>query len=70
MGVIPGAHPDAGAAFVLDTGGVPIADFVFGLKGVAGGGLITLRTNAGKVTSENIDGISYEKLSPGWTSDP
>jgi LCP family protein required for cell wall assembly len=54
----------AGAAFVLDTGGVPIADFVFGLKGVAGGGLITLRTNAGKVTSENIDGISYEKLSP------
>jgi LCP family protein required for cell wall assembly len=54
----------AGAAFVVDTGGMPIADFTFGLKGVAANGLITLRTNAGKITSQNIDGVSYENLTP------
>jgi LCP family protein required for cell wall assembly len=54
----------AGAAFVVDTGGIPIADFAFGLKGVAANGLVTLRTNAGKITSQNIDGVSYENLTP------
>lgn len=54
----------AGAAFVVDTGGMPITDFVFDLKSVAGGGLTTLRTNAGKITSERVDNISYEKLTP------
>jgi LCP family protein required for cell wall assembly len=37
----------AGKAFVLDTGGVPIADFIFTLKGVTGNDLVTLRTNGG-----------------------
>jgi LCP family protein required for cell wall assembly len=54
----------AGAAFVVDTGGVPLTDFVFSLKSVASGGLTTLRTNAGKITSERINDISYEKLTP------
>jgi polyisoprenyl-teichoic acid--peptidoglycan teichoic acid transferase len=43
---------------------VPIADFIFDLKGIGASGLITVRTNAGKVTSQNIDGISYENLTP------
>jgi LCP family protein required for cell wall assembly len=54
----------AGAAFIIDTQGVPVTDFMFGLKNIGASGLITLRTNAGKVTSQNVDGISYEKLSP------
>jgi LCP family protein required for cell wall assembly len=37
----------AGKAFVLDTGGVPVADFVFGLKGVAANDMVLLRTNNG-----------------------
>ena len=34
----------AGKAFVLDTGGVPVADFIFTLKGVAANDLVLLRT--------------------------
>ena len=37
----------AGKAFVLDTGGVPVADFIFTLKGVAANDLMLLRTNNG-----------------------
>jgi anionic cell wall polymer biosynthesis LytR-Cps2A-Psr (LCP) family protein len=37
----------AGKAFVLDTGGVPVADFMFTLKGVAANDLVLLRTNSG-----------------------
>ncbi|MFU8873320.1 LCP family protein [Micromonospora sp. SL4-19] len=41
----------AGKALVLDTGGVPIADYMFTLKGVTGNDLITLRTNGGNFAS-------------------
>ena len=37
----------AGKAFVLDTGGVPIADFVFTLKRITSGDMVMLRTNNG-----------------------
>jgi LCP family protein required for cell wall assembly len=37
----------AGKAFVLDTGGVQVADFVFGLKGIAANDMVLLRTNNG-----------------------
>jgi LCP family protein required for cell wall assembly len=37
----------AGKAFVLDTGGVSVADFMFTLKGVAANDLVLLRTNNG-----------------------
>ncbi|MET7468915.1 LCP family protein [Micromonospora sp. NPDC005686] len=37
----------AGKAFVLDTGGVSIEDFIFTMKGVTGNDLVTLRTNGG-----------------------
>jgi LCP family protein required for cell wall assembly len=37
----------AGKAFVLDTGGVPVADFMFTLKGVAAKDMVLLRTNNG-----------------------
>jgi LCP family protein required for cell wall assembly len=53
----------AGSAFVIDTNGVPLADFVFNLKSIGANGMITVKTNAGKITSQNIDGISYENLS-------
>jgi LCP family protein required for cell wall assembly len=43
----------AGKAFVLDTGGVPVADFIFGLKGVAANDMVLLRTNSGTFAGNN-----------------
>jgi LCP family protein required for cell wall assembly len=37
----------AGKAFILDVGGVPIADFVFTMRGVTGNDLVMLKTNGG-----------------------
>jgi LCP family protein required for cell wall assembly len=50
----------AGKAFVLDTQGVPIDDFIFTLKGVAANDLITLKTNNGTYNTEQ--GTSFEQL--------
>ncbi|SCG50755.1 LCP family protein [Micromonospora inositola] len=44
----------AGSTLILDTGGVPIADFIFTMKGVSGNDLTTLRTNGGTY-SPNAD---------------
>jgi LCP family protein required for cell wall assembly len=41
----------AGKAFVLDTGGVPVADFMFTVKGVAANDLVLLRTNGGSFST-------------------
>jgi LCP family protein required for cell wall assembly len=53
----------AGKAFVLDTQGVPIEDFIFTLKGLGAGDLVTIRTNAGRVNPLKINGVEYEQLS-------
>ncbi|MER5332715.1 LCP family protein [Micromonospora sp. NPDC002717] len=37
----------AGKAFILDAGGVPVADFVFTMRGVTGNDLVMLKTNGG-----------------------
>lgn len=50
----------AGEAFVLDTGRVPIADFVFTMRGVTANDLVMLRTNNG--TFSSVDG--KEQLKP------
>jgi LCP family protein required for cell wall assembly len=51
----------AGEAFVLDTGNVPVADFVFTLRGVAANDLVMLRTNDG---SFNGNDYGREEISP------
>jgi len=48
----------AGRAFVLDTGGVKIEDFLFTLKGVAANDLVMIRTNRGTFNGGKIDGVS------------
>ncbi|MFC3503406.1 LCP family protein [Micromonospora krabiensis] len=50
----------AGKAFVLDTGGVPIANFIFTMRGVSGNELTMLKTNNGTF---NGDGNGKELLS-------
>ncbi|MFG1949565.1 LCP family protein [Micromonospora sp. NPDC048830] len=51
----------AGKALVLDVGGVPIADFIFTMRGVTGNDLTMLRTNGGRF-NPTADG--KEALSP------
>jgi LCP family protein required for cell wall assembly len=51
----------AGKAFVLDTGGVPVADFMFTLKGVATNDMVLLRTNNGTFAG---NGNGREAISP------
>jgi LCP family protein required for cell wall assembly len=54
----------AGEAFTLDTGGVPIADFIFTLRGMAANDLVLVKTNGGDFNSAGIRGTSAESLSP------
>jgi LCP family protein required for cell wall assembly len=51
----------AGEAFVLDTGSVPVADFIFGLKGVAANDMVLLRTNNGTFAG---NGAGRETITP------
>lgn len=53
-----------GDALVVDTNGVPLADFVFTLRDVGVGDLVSLRTNGGEFHSAGIEGVSAEALSP------
>ncbi|MFV2102268.1 LCP family protein [Micromonospora sp. LOL_024] len=47
LGKLNGLIKAAGKAFILDTGSVPVADFVFTMRGVTGNELIMLKTNSG-----------------------
>ncbi|MGY0003498.1 LCP family protein [Micromonospora sp. I033] len=73
----------AGKAFILDTGGVPIANFIFTLKGVSGNDLITLRTNGGtystagngrekfnETTMEMFQAVKKDKLADFVVANP
>jgi LCP family protein required for cell wall assembly len=53
----------AGKAFVLDTQGVPLADFLFTLRGVTANDAVVLKTNGGSYNGMEINGISYESMS-------
>jgi polyisoprenyl-teichoic acid--peptidoglycan teichoic acid transferase len=53
-----------GSAMTLDDGGISVEDWVYAMRGMASGNLITIRTNAGQFHSEIIHGISYETLTP------
>jgi LCP family protein required for cell wall assembly len=53
----------AGRAFVLDTQGVRIEDFLFTLRNLSPTDLVTIKTNAGKVNPLRINGVEYEQLS-------
>ena len=52
----------AGKAFILDTQGVEVADFLFTLKGVAANDMVVLKTNQGNFAEVKINGVSYQRL--------
>ncbi|WP_173157880.1 LCP family protein [Phytohabitans suffuscus] len=53
----------AGKAFVLDTQGIPVEDFIFTLRGVAAHDLVLIKTNAGKFNTQRVNGQEFEQLS-------
>jgi LCP family protein required for cell wall assembly len=52
----------AGDAFILDTRGIPVADFIFTLKGVAANDLMLIKTNAGNFSSVAVGGQEFETI--------
>jgi len=52
-----------GKTVIVDTGGVPMLDFIFTLKDIPINDLVMLRTNPGTFESDMIGGISYVHLS-------
>lgn len=53
----------AGKAFVLDTQGIPVEDFIFTLRGVAANDLVLIKTNAGAFNTQTVGGQEFEQLS-------
>ncbi|MFI5834305.1 LCP family protein [Micromonospora sp. NPDC051300] len=53
----------AGKAFVLDTGGTSIEDFIFTMKGVTGNDLVALRTNGGTFNGNGNNREALNQLS-------
>ncbi|MDG4764029.1 LCP family protein [Solwaraspora sp. WMMD406] len=54
----------AGKAFVLDTGGTPIADFIFTLRGITANDLVLVKTNNGEFNSAGFSSTAAERLTP------
>jgi LCP family protein required for cell wall assembly len=52
----------AGKAFVLDTQGIPVEDFIFTLRGVAANDLVLIKTNGGAFNTETVGGQQFEQL--------
>lgn len=64
LGKLDGLILAGGDALVVDTNNLPLADFVFTLRDVGVGDMVSLRTNGGDYNSANIEGVSAEALSP------
>ena len=74
----------AGSSLKMDTNGVPVDDFVFGLKGLAAADLIPIKTNSGtfnenatntgelvsSVTQQLFAATAADKLGPFLVSHP
>jgi LCP family protein required for cell wall assembly len=54
----------AGDAFILDTRGTPIIDYLFTFRGVAANDLTLIKTNAGVVNTRVINNTYFEDLNP------
>jgi len=51
-----------GKAMTLDTGGIKIEDWIFGMRNISGDSMFTLKTNNGTYQSEKVNGQSVERL--------
>ncbi|GAB7036733.1 MULTISPECIES: LCP family protein [Catenuloplanes] len=71
LGKLNGLVQAAGEAFILDTQGTPVVDFIYTLKGVAANDLMLIKTNNGQFRSvtdangssaETLDSLSMDML--------
>jgi LCP family protein required for cell wall assembly len=51
-----------GSAMTLDDGKIPVEDWVYAMRGMTSGNLVTIRTNGGQFSTQTINGVSYQTL--------
>jgi LCP family protein required for cell wall assembly len=51
-----------GEAMTVDDGNIPVADWLFAMRGVRAGNLVTIKTNQGHFTTKTVDDQTYESL--------
>ncbi|GAB1691104.1 hypothetical protein KRM28CT15_29070 [Krasilnikovia sp. M28-CT-15] len=54
---LPGLLSAIGKAMTVDSGGIPVEDWAFAMKGINPDKLVTLKTNGGKFNSRRVAGI-------------
>jgi len=59
---LPGLLSALGKTMTVDDGGIPLADWVFALRGIRPDDLITIKTNNGKFNSDNIPGVGSAEI--------
>ncbi len=59
---LSGVLKTVGNAMTLDDGNIPIEDWVFAMKGIGAGDLITIKTNDGQFQPVVYDNVTYESL--------
>ncbi len=62
---LPSLLTAIGQAVTVDNGGISLEDWIFAMRGIDPGKLVTLKTNGGQFLSESIPGVgSVQLLSP------
>ena len=59
---LPGLLSAVGRTMTVDTGGIPLEDWAFAMKGINPKDLITIKTNNGKFNSRTIPGIGSAEV--------
>ncbi|GAA3337347.1 hypothetical protein GCM10020358_13260 [Amorphoplanes nipponensis] len=59
---LPGLLKAVGRTMTVDDGGIPLADWVFALRGIRPDDLITIKTNNGTFNSDTIPGVGSAEI--------
>ncbi len=51
-----------GKAMTVDSGGIGLEDWIFAMRGIGAGDVVTIKTNAGQFHSENVAGLGSVEL--------
>ena len=59
---LPGLLKALGRTMTVDDGGIPLQDWVFALRGIRPGDLVTVKTNNGTFNSDDIPGVGSAEI--------
>ncbi len=59
---LPGLLSALGQTMTVDDGGIPLADWVFALRGIRPDDLVTIKTNNGRFHSDTIPGVGSAEI--------